>query len=271
MNIENTLKNIYLDVIAQNLNTTHPFLSAIEHTYRDVWGKYIRKHMRVGNDYVDLELELANIYGTIELSEKAMRACANNNTAWVDLLNSEIEDMMRQVKNDMSKQLFYDGGISGFNEIFQRDGNIYGLDRTDCPQFIPYIQEDFGELTENKLFDVIDRLEEIPDCIITSSNILKSLPLNNDINCYDRSILSLGGIPVTCDKNCPDDTMYILNSHNFALHKLCDWQWLEGDDGKILKKSANKPVYTATLVNYANLMCDNPSNQAMLTGIAIKR
>lgn len=44
-------------------------------------------------------------------------------------------------------------------------------------------------------------------------------------------------------------------------------RWLEGDDGNILKQIPGKPVYTATLVKYAELMCYRPCGQGVLTGI----
>ena len=61
--------------------------------------------------------------------------------------------------------------------------------------------------------------------------------------------------------------MYLLNTDDFRLHQLCDWQWLEGEDGKILKQIPGKPVYTATLVKYAELMCERPYGQGVLRGI----
>ena len=45
---------------------------------------------------------------------------------------------------------------------------------------------------------------------------------------------------------------------------------MEGDDGKVLKQVAGKPVYTATPVKYAELMCYRPCGQAKLTGITEK-
>ena len=48
---------------------------------------------------------------------------------------------------------------------------------------------------------------------------------------------------------------------------VCDWQWLEGEDGKVLKQLADKPVFRATLVKYAELMCYRPAGQARLAGI----
>lgn len=273
--MENALKNIYLDVISEHLNTTHPFLSAVEHTVRDVWGKKIRQLVHWGNDFVQLELELANLYGTIELSEKAIRASENCPSALVDLVNSEVEYMLRETKKNISDQLFNSGEISGFNDIFQKDGSIYGLDRADYPQLVPYIQEDFGDLTEGKFFEVIDRFEEVPDFIITTYKIaqyIKRIGYCDTIELRNGDMaIHWNGIVVISDQKCPKDTMYILNSRDFALHQLCDWQWLESEDGKVLKKAADKPVYVATLVKYANLICSNSSRQAMLTGVTVDK
>ena len=79
--------------------------------------------------------------------------------------------------------------------------------------------------------------------------------------------MSYNGIPIVADRFCPDGTMYLLNTADFTLHQLCDWQWLEGDDGKVLKQVAGKPVYSATLVKYADLICARPNGQGMISGI----
>ena len=64
--------------------------------------------------------------------------------------------------------------------------------------------------------------------------------------------------------------MYLLNTEDFRLHQLCDWQWLEGENGRVLHQVASKACYTATLVKYAELMCCRPCGQAMLSGITEK-
>lgn len=79
--------------------------------------------------------------------------------------------------------------------------------------------------------------------------------------------MSYNGIPVVADRFCPAGTMYLINSKDFTLCQLCDWQWLTGDDGSILKQVPGKPVYTATLVKYAELICARPYGQGVLTGI----
>ena len=75
------------------------------------------------------------------------------------------------------------------------------------------------------------------------------------------------GIPVVVDRFCPKGRMYFLNTNDFKLHQLCDWQWLADDDGKVLKQVPGKPVYSATLVKYADLMCSRPCGQGMLADI----
>ena len=120
------------------------------------------------------------------------------------------------------------------------------------------MQEDFGDLTYDRLAEVIKKLDCIPDFIITTHKTKKYLADFDD------------DITVLADVNCPKDTMYILNSKDFTIHQLCDWMWLESEDGKILRQLGKKPIYTATLVKYAELLCSNPSHQAMLSGISIK-
>lgn len=254
--IDNALKNIYLGIVAERLNTSHPFLSAIEHTTRDVWGKYIKRCVFNDKKHEILTLELKNWYNTINLSEKALKACGNHYGALFNLINEEMAELLNNTEIDMKKSLFEGGKMTGFNEIFQKDGSIYGVDRDKYPLLTPYIQENFGDLTCDKLVEVIKKLNCEPDFIITTHKIKEYLS-----RFYD-------GITVLADVNCPKDTIYILNSKDFTVHQLCDWAWLEGEDGKILRQLGKKPIYTATLVKYADLMCNNPSHQAMLSGVS---
>ena len=61
--------------------------------------------------------------------------------------------------------------------------------------------------------------------------------------------------------------MYLLNTSEFNLHQLCDWQWLEGEDGRVIKQTLGKPTYQATLVKYADLICSRPCGQGAIKGI----
>ena len=76
------------------------------------------------------------------------------------------------------------------------------------------------------------------------------------------------GIPVVADRFVDEGEMYLLNTDDFTMHELCDWQWLEGENGRILRQNADQPTYSATLVKYAELICDKPCGQAKLTKIS---
>lgn len=95
---ENALKTLYLGVVSEQLNTqVNPLLAKIKQSTTDVWGKEVRKLVPyganggigagtedgllpapAGNNYEQFQLTLKNLYGTIEISDKAMRASANN-------------------------------------------------------------------------------------------------------------------------------------------------------------------------------------------------
>ena len=75
-------------------------------------------------------------------------------------------------------------------------------------------------------------------------------------------------MPVVADKYCGDDELYLVNTADFCLAQLCDWAWLEDEDGKILKQVPGKAAYSATLVKYAELICKKPCGQAKITGFA---
>lgn len=77
--------------------------------------------------------------------------------------------------------------------------------------------------------------------------------------------LSYSGIPFVADRFVKDNDMYLLNSADFKLHQLCDWRWLEGEGGTVLHQVAGKACYSATLVKYADLLCERPMGQAKLT------
>ena len=61
--------------------------------------------------------------------------------------------------------------------------------------------------------------------------------------------------------------MYLLDTSAIKLHQLCDWRFLETENGNILRQAQDKPVYTATLVKYCDLICSKPNGQAKLSGI----
>ena len=378
---DNALKSVYLGAVSEQLDTAiNPLLAKIQRSTADVWGKEVRRLAQygvnggvgagteegdlpsaAGNNYEQFVTTLKNLYGTIEISDKAVRASENNVGAFVNLLNAEMDGLIRSSAFNFGRMLFGDGSgvlckvvsvsgntvtadgvknliegmvvdvlaaggapisgakgrrvvavdraaktftlsgdaltgvakdnlvcvqgsynleLTGLGAIFKDTGSLYGLDRATHKWMIPYMQSSVGTLSETVMQKAIDWLEERAgsrvDFIVCSWGVKRALQnlLSENRRSTGVEVLAGGykamtynGIPVVADRFCPDGTMYLLNTSDFCLHQLCDWKWLEGDDGKVLKQIAGKPLYTATLVKYADLVCARPCGQAMLTGI----
>ncbi len=377
---ENALKTLYLGVVADQLNTAvNPLLAKISQTTSDVWGKEIRKLAPFGinggigagtedgelpdaaaNNYAQFVLTLKNLYGTIEISDKAIRASENNSGAFVNLLEAEMEGLVKASKFNFGRMLFGDGSgviakvsaqsgnvitvdtvknvmegmvvdvvsastkgvtvharrivdvdrtnkkitlggaslsavvtagdfitvqgsygneLTGLGAIFGETPTLYGLTRSSNKWLTPY-KATSATLSDVVIQKAIDTLDEVAgstaDFIVCSGGVKRAYQdylITNRSNVDVMNLqggykaISYNGIPIVSDRFAPTGTMYILNTADFHLHQLCDWRWLEGDDGRVIKQVANKPVYTATLVKYADLICDRPIGQAMISGI----
>ena len=378
---DNVLKSFYLNAVTDALNLqTNPLLAQIQRTSANVVGKDVKKAIRcgvsggigagtetgdlptaTGSDFVQLTASLKNLYGTIEISDKAMRASGSNEGSFVNLLNDEMQSLVKSASFNFGRMLFGDGSgkltkvtaldgnavklesvadlvegmrisfcntsgmvydfaenrkivkvdraqksirfdgsalttnqvpigayvciagssgneLTGLGALFS-ENPIYGVDR-EHSVMKPYMRKIAAGFNEMDALSAIDTIEEqsgskvnfivcswgvrraIVDYYKTKQVGLTSMELEGGYKA-----LNFNGIPIIADRFCPAGTMYFLNTNDFKIHQLCDWQWLEGEDGKILKQVPGKPVYTATLVKYADLICENPSGQGVLTDI----
>lgn len=381
---DQALKTVYLGAITEQMNTeVNPLLARIKQSTQDVWGKEVKRLVQYGinggvgagsesgelptaggNNYKQFTSTLKNLYGTINISDKAIRASENNAGAFVNLLNAEMEGLVKASSYNFGRMLFGDGTgvlakvssvsgtvvtvdsvknlvpgmivdfrdgstgdlldgvtprrisnvdpvaktikvagtsltstlvpqnslitvqgsynneITGLGAIFKTTGYLYGLDRASNKWLVPYIKENVGSISESEIQKAIDYVEENAggkiNFIVCSSGVKRAF--QNYLATYKRNTdvlelqggykaISYNGIPIISDRFCPEGTMYLLNTDDFALHQLCDWKWLEGEDGKVLKQIAGTATYSATLVKYADLICAKPCGQAMLTGI----
>ena len=377
---EIALKTVYLGVVANQLNdNANPLLARIKKTSKDVWGKEIRKLAPFGinggigagsetaalpiaseNSYVQFVADLKNLYGKIEISDKAIRASANNIGAFVNLLSDEMEGLVKASSFNLGRMLYGDGSgvlatvnahqnktitcdkvnnliegmlvdiyngatkannypvkivyvdrvnkkftysssetlvlnsgfkvylqgskgseISGLGKIFDSSAtSIYGVSKSDYPWLNPYVNSTQKEISDIVIQEAIDFLDMNVDSkinFITCSSQVRRV-YQEYLGAYRRNIeiasleggyktITHNGIPVVADRFVDDDTMYLLNTDDFCIHELCDWKWLEGEDGRILKQNQGYPTYSATLVKYAELICDKPCGQAKISGI----
>lgn len=374
-NAENALKTVYLGTVTELLNTrVNPLLAKIEQTSADVWGKEIRTAAKFGinggigagdedgdlpdaygNNYLQFTSTLKNLYGQIEISDKAIRASADGRGAFTDLLNAELEGLLNASKFNLGRMLYGDGTgklctfktdagdiaadnvrnlieglavdiyssagakkgtarityvdrankrvtlddatvtvadgdsayvqgskdkeITGIGALFNGT-SIYGVQKSAHPFLNPYTKNVGGGIDEIVMQEAIDALDNdagsAVDFIACSQDVKYSFI--DYMSAFKRNIdfmeleggfktLSYNGLPLVYDRFVPDGCMYLLNTKAFRLHMLCDWRFLETENGKILRQNQGKPTYTATLVKYCDLICSKPNGQAMLTGI----
>ena len=380
---DNALKSFYLDAVTEALDLkANPLLAQIQKSSIDVVGKDVKKLVKYGmnggiaagsetgdlpasspRNKVVLTSTLKNLYGTIEISDKALRAAASSEGAFVNLLNDEMQSLVKSASFNFGRMLYGDGTgllgvieevvdsnkfafdsvkgivegmivdfadgndeiiasakdrkvlyvdrkektvvvdgaslegkveggmrmylrgskdyeITGLAAIFDEDRALYGVDRSSAPIMKPHIVDTMEYVNEADIQKAIDEIEENSgskiNFIVCSGGVKRALAqYYRDLGAVLPTIecaggykaMNFNGIPVVADRFCPEGTMYLLNTDDFKIHQLCDWKWLEGEDGKILKQVPGKPVYTATLVKYAELMCERPNGQGMIIGI----
>ena len=374
---QNALKDAYLVAACNQLNTkTNPLLAKIKQSSTDVYGKQIIKVAPVGlnggvgagsetgelptaneNNYVQFKTTLKNLYGTIEISDKAIRASGTDSGAFINLLNAEMEGLLTASKFNLGRMLYGDGSgavatvvsydsgvatldsvknlmegmvvdvytgesktnegiriayvdrvnktvyftttpasisagdvmyvqgsknneITGLGAIFSNSATLYGLNRASNKWLTPFTSAASQEISDSVMQSAVDFLEENTgsniDFITCGAGVKRAY--QEYLACYRRNIdvamleggykaITFNGIPVVSDRFIPDDTLYMLDTSKFTLHQLCDWEWIEGEGGKILRQKAGYPAYTATLVKYADLICEQPNGQAKFSNI----
>ena len=377
-NADKALKTYYLDAVSTQLDAISPFYAAIDKHSAEVYGKEVKlavvrgDNSRVSagtedgdlpaagsNRYVNLTSTLKNIYGTIEISDKALRASGNTGGAFIDLLNAEMEGLVSSAKVNFSRMLYGDGNgfvanitktsgtslyldaigrvyegmvidlrsntaaveggtgltvatvnygdgyitlsdtvdatlvgkmvyvhgaygneITGFKALFGT-GDIYGVTRSEESLMQP-VTFTVTSLTEEVIMEKINYLEAFcnsrPNMLLCSyktkaeiSALLTGtrMQVNTAELSGGYSTILFDGIPVVADRYCPDGEIYLVNTDDFVLAQLCDWSWLEDEDGKILKQVPGKAAYSATLVKYAELICKRPCAQGCISGFSV--
>lgn len=171
-----------------------------------------------------------------------------------------------------------DKEITGIGAIFDMTKPLYGQERNSSPVMHPLIKPS-NELTDIVIEQTIDKLAERGanvDYIAVSQDVKYAYMeqhKNIDIVELDGGFkaLSYHGIPLVYDRLIPKGTMYLLDTSVFRLHQLCDWRWLESENGKILRESNDGKEYMATLVKYCDLICHRPDRQGMIKFTEIER
>lgn len=109
--IENVLKQVYLEVLRNQLNNSSPFFTKVKRSSSSVYGNKIVLVKSCGPDnYKTYISELATNLYSIRISDKVVRAYSNGNSSvLVNLLNDQCEGVLKVAKRDLTRQLLSDG------------------------------------------------------------------------------------------------------------------------------------------------------------------
>lgn len=379
------LKDVYLGVLSTQLNNeTDPLLSKIKQSSTNVYGRNIIKLVPFGinggfcasdegdalpnsaeNKYLNFTSTLKNLFGTLEITDKAIRASSSDKGAFINLLDAEMSSLLASSKFNLARMLYGDGSgaldldvtldttndtitvshiaryfvgmsvdvyeestkilsnarikdidnntnkiyldasmasitvdntkdyhvyfanskdaeITGVGALFDSNQTLYGLTRANYVSLCPYIHTMANNETFNEQFmqSAIDQIEMQSnghiDMIFAGRDA--RLKLVGSLLAYRKNIdfanlkggvttLSFNGLPVCNYKFGDSDSMLFVNTNDFTMHQLCDWEWLTNEDGSILKQKENYAIFTATLVKYADLICSRPNGQGIIKGI----
>lgn len=78
--------------------------------------------------------------------------------------------------------------------------------------------------------------------------------------------LKYNDVDVVRDRDCPEGTIYGLDTETLSQDCMADWDWMD-EDGSILNRVPNTDAYEATLYKYGEFVCTDPAKNAVATGI----
>lgn len=170
--------------------------------------------------------------------------------------------------------------LTGFQSVFTPDNTIYGVNRVQNKWFNPSVMAIGGAISETKLQQATDDVEKKAGGQInfyaTSYGVRRGyqsllMGLKRFVDPVKLEagfeVLTYNGKPFTADKYCQASTLYGLDLSTWKMVQLGDWDWL-AEDGAVLSRVADKAVWEATLVKYAELICNKPRGNVKMTGIS---
>ncbi len=169
--------------------------------------------------------------------------------------------------------------LTGFGAIISTSGSIYGLSRSTYPWLCSQVEAVNGEISEVVIQKAIDLSEFMAggevDHLMGSYGVLRAYGnlltaqkrQNNTIELKGGwKGLDFNGIPLVREKYMAPSTLAGICKSDIKLYRMTDWDWIDRD-GSVLKWISDKPAYGAVLRMYADLGCQCPAAQSLLTGI----
>jgi len=172
--------------------------------------------------------------------------------------------------------------LTGLGAIFDTTNvtTLYGLTRANYSWMNPKLHTSFGELTEAKLQNDINDIEDVYDVTINHiaagnsayqyyMELMNYRRAINDVMILEggHKALKFNGMPLVRNKFLAPASIDLYDTSLFTIDQIADWDWLDDGVHGILQRNARYATYEGSIAKYCNLMCRLPGGIGRLTGI----
>ena len=170
--------------------------------------------------------------------------------------------------------------LIGLREIVANSGTLHNVNPATYEIWKSTSNSNSGTnraATDNLFETVIDTIDldsdESPNFCVTSKGVRRNYAaqLKAQKRFNDSASLTLKGgfkaltidcgdvtLPIIGERDCPNNTAFLLNLGALTQHEMSDWEWMN-EDGAILNRVSGKDEYEATMFKYHQL-CTNQRN-----------
>lgn len=221
--------------------------------------------------------------GTTKDSNSPFRVVDVNHTNRTITLNKGLGSALTGNGGKIYMQGSKDLELTGLGAIFDTTNvtTLYGItSRTGYAWMTPYIDGNLGELTEWKLQNAINTIEDVYDVNINHiaagntayqyyMELMNYRRAINDVMILEggHKALKFNGMPLVRNKFLAPASIDVYDTSLFTIDQIADWDWLDDGVHGILQRNARYATYEGSIAKYCNLMCRLPAGIGRLSGI----
>jgi hypothetical protein len=265
---ENVLKDVYLGVIADQINSkTNPLFSRIKRSTRNIAGKEVRVVAPIGinggimagsetselpegvdTPYLSFVAPLKNLYGRFEISDKAIRCASSDVNSFVNLLQDGMDSLLKASIFNLSRMIYGDG--SGSLATVTVSSGVITVDYVDAVAPGMFVDIYNGEtlVASNVYVKDVDKLSKV----VTLSKTAAELSVFTGYKLYahnskDNEIVGLRGI-------VENPTLYGVKREDYPIMNATVYTGTTSDafDEDFVQKMIDELEMNGTAVNFIN-------------------
>lgn len=177
--------------------------------------------------------------------------------------------------------------LTGLQTIVDSTGTLFNVDPSTYPSWASYENSNSGtnrSVTDSLFEAALDAVDiasgEFPDMIVASHGVVRNYAASlKDQKRFSNTTELKGGfkaavidtpdgsIPLMKDRDCPNNTAFILNTKHLKFHTQSGWDWMQ-EDGAVLSRVLNVDAYEATLYRDAELTTDRRNAHGKLLDLS---